>query len=563
MSRIEERAIPDAACKALILEGVHPVLAKILSARGIVSKEELANTFSHLIPPNQMLNLDKAATLLADTIDAGQKMTVVADYDCDGATACAVAVLGIRMLGGKIDFVVPSRFDNGYGLTPAISEMVKYRHGADLLITVDNGISSVEGVAKAVELGMKVLVTDHHLPGEHIPQNCVIVNPNQKGCPFPSKNLAGVGVIFYVLLGLRAELRKRGRFAIANQPKLDNLLDLVALGTVADIVPLDHNNRILVSQGLLRIKRGMTRPGVRALFRVSSRSTMNASVSDLGFVVGPRLNAAGRLADMAMGVNCLLTNDNQKAFTFANELDRINRERQQLEESMRQDVQAMTGGINARDVYTICMASSNWHQGVVGLLATRIRETHYRPAIIFTEDKKGNLQGSGRSIPHLHIRDAIAQIAEEHPGVVLKFGGHAMAAGLTIAKDALEVFKEAFEQVAREHLTPEQLVPVIDTDGPLDMQYLNEGFIELLDSQTWGQGFPPPLFYDEFTVKNQRILKNTHLKLELVKDGKRYEAIQFRNNVMLPEKVKLVYRPCINEFNNNRSIQLNIQAVAD
>ncbi len=561
MSRIEQRPVSADTCLALELAGIHPVLAKVLSARGISRKEEIEDSFNHLMPPDQMLNLDKASVLLADAILNRKKMTVIADYDCDGATACAIAVQGIRMLGGNIDYIVPNRFDNGYGLTPAISEQAYHEHQTEILITVDNGIASLDGVARAVALGMQVLVTDHHLPGEKIPQNCIIVNPNQKGCLFPSKNLSGAGVIFYILLGLRTELRKRNLFSKTTQPRLDTLLDLVALGTIADIVPLDHNNRILVSQGLQRIREGITRPGIFALFQVAARNIQKATSADLGFAIGPRLNAAGRLSDMAIGVECLLSKDLETAMAYAHELNTINRNRQRLEESMKEEALIKTAHIRPIDHYTICLASTDWHQGIIGLVATRIREHYYRPTIVFTEDSHGNLQGSGRSIPNLHIRDILAQIVEQFPGIILKFGGHAMAAGLTISKENFQQFCHAFEDLSRKQLTPEQLEPVTETDGSLDTRYLTEEFVKLLDNQIWGSGFPPPLFYDEFTVRHQRILKNAHLKLQLERKGKIYEAIQFQNNILLPDTVKIAYRPVINEFNNRKTIQLNIETV--
>lgn len=561
MTRITQRPASKNICQKLEQAGIHPVLARILAARGILEKESIENTFSHLIPPYLMLNLDKAADLLADAIMDQKKMTVIADYDCDGATACAVAIQGIQMLGGKIDYIVPNRFDNGYGLTPAISELAFREHQTEVLMTVDNGIASIEGVARANELGMQVLVTDHHLPGERLPQNCIIVNPNQKGCPFPSKNLAGVGVIFYILLGLRAELRRRNRFTQATQPHLDTLLDLVALGTVADVVPLDHNNRILVSQGLQRIRKGKACPGISALFRMSSRNPVKASSTDLGFSIAPRLNAAGRLSDMTIGVECLLAQDIDTAMEYAQDLNTINQHRQRLESAMKQDALIKTFALRPADRYTICIASKDWHQGVIGLLATRIRENYYRPTIVFTEDEHGNLQGSGRSIPHLHIRDVLSQIAEQYPDIILKFGGHAMAAGLTIPKETFPQFRDAFEQLSQEQLSPEQLEPVIETDGSLETRYITEDFVALLDSQIWGAGFPSPLFYDEFTVKSQRVLKDAHLKLQLQKDGRIYEAIHFGNNVLLPDTVKLAYRPVINTFNNRTTLQLNIETV--
>ncbi len=561
MPKFIQRAIQENHFRKLSEAGIHPTLARILAARGIATPSELENTFSHMISPDKLLNLDKAATLLADAIMDQQKMTVVADYDCDGATACATAIEGIRMLGGNIDYLMPDRFTNGYGLTPAISEQAYREHQTDVLITVDNGISSIDGVRKAVDLGMKVVITDHHLPGEKMPDGCIIVNPNQRGCDFPSKSLAGVGVIFYVLLGIRAEMRTRGIFSKENQPRIDTLLDFVALGTVADVVPLDHNNRILVAQGLHRIRSGLAHPGINALFSIASRRIQKASVTDLGFSIGPRLNAAGRLSDMSIGVECLLAKQSENAFNYAKALNDINGKRQKLEEDMQEEAMDNLRHFDTQKDFSICIHSGNWHQGIIGLLASHIREKFYRPTIVFTTDSNGNFQGSGRSIPQIHLRDAIARIAEQQPDIILKFGGHAMAAGLTVQGGKLDEFSGLLETDIQHQLSYELPEPVIETDGTLDTGYLSEDFVELLGSIVWGQHFPSPTFYDEFTVLDQRILKNAHLKLRLKRNGHIYNAIQFGNNALLPEKIHLAYRPVINDFNNRKTVELMIESV--
>ena len=563
MTRIAVRPYSLQSFRHLHDAGIHPVLARIFAARGISEPAELSTGLSGMIPPKQLLNIGKAAVFLADAIADGRKMTVIADYDCDGATACAVALRGLKLMGARVDFMVPNRFDNGYGLTPAIVDEAKKDHGTEVLVTVDNGIASLEGIGRAVALGMEVLVTDHHLPGDELPKNCIVVNPNQPGCPFPSKHLAGVGVMFYVLLALRAEMRLRRVFDESTQPRLDHLLDLVALGTFADVVRLDANNRILVAQGLRRIRSGIMQPGVAALFMVSGRDCRKASPFDLGFALGPRLNAAGRLSDMALGIECLLTDDASRALQMAEELNRINTERREIEADMRLEAREKIARFQPENRATICVLSEDWHQGIIGILASRIKEKYFRPTMAFAAGKDGRLRGSGRSIPEFHMRDALDLIAKRHPGLIVQFGGHAMAAGLTLEADGFEVFSEAFEAVAKDWLTQTQLERLVETDGSLDDDCFSLDFIHLLDAQVWGHGFPPPLFCDEFTVLNQRILKDRHLKLQLEKNGRHFDAIQFGSTTMLPRCARLAYRLDANEYNGRTSVQLLVEHAED
>ena len=563
MTRIAVRPYSLQSFRHLHDAGIHPVLARIFAARGISEPAELSTGLSGMIPPKQLLNIGKAAVFLADAIAGGRKITVIADYDCDGATACAVALRGLKLMGARVDFMVPNRFDNGYGLTPAIVDEAKKDHGTEVLVTVDNGIASLEGIGRAVALGMEVLVTDHHLPGDELPKNCIVVNPNQPGCPFPSKHLAGVGVMFYVLLALRAEMRLRHVFDESTQPRLDHLLDLVALGTFADVVRLDANNRILVAQGLRRIRSGIMQPGVAALFMVSGRDCRKASPFDLGFALGPRLNAAGRLSDMALGIECLLTDDASRALQMAEELNRINTERREIEADMRLEAREKIARFQPENRATICVLSEDWHQGIIGILASRIKEKYFRPTMAFAAGKDGRLRGSGRSIPEFHMRDALDLIAKRHPGLIVQFGGHAMAAGLTLKADGFEVFSEAFEAVAKDWLTQTQLERLVETDGSLDDDYFSLDFIHLLDAQVWGHGFPPPLFCDEFTVLNQRILKDRHLKLQLEKNGRHFDAIQFGSTTMLPRCARLAYRLDANEYNGRTSVQLLVEHAED
>jgi single-stranded-DNA-specific exonuclease len=503
--------------------------------------------------------VDQAAIFLADAIEAKKNLTVVADYDCDGATACAVALRGLRAMGARVDYIVPNRFEYGYGLTPEIVELTAREKSPDIIITVDNGIASHAGVEEASRRGIEVLVTDHHLPAQTLPNAAVIVNPNQPGCGFPSKNLAGVGVMFYTLLALRAELRKRGHFDETTQPRLDSLLDLVALGTVADVVKLDANNRILVAQGIKRIRSGRAHTGIAALFSVASREMRKATPFDLGFTLGPRLNAAGRLSDMSLGIECLLTDDATRAWNIARELDTINRQRREIETDMQEAALASLEDIQSTENATLTLFNPDWHQGVIGIVASRLKEKFYRPTITFAPAGNGLIKGSGRSIPGFHLRDALDLVSKRAPDLIDKFGGHAMAAGLSLRESDFDAFASAFETVGKEWLTAAELEHVLETDGSLENDYCSLEFIRLLDDQVWGQGFPPPVFCDEFHVLNQRLLKDRHLKLQLEKNGREFEAIWFNHADTLPDQIRAAYRLDVNEYNGRSRVQLLVE----
>lgn len=559
MTRIATRPCPFRTSEMLRQGGVHPVLARLYAARGLTDARELSSELAALAPPSGLLHIDAAAVFLADSIGAGKKMVIVADYDCDGATACAVALRGLRSMGATLDYIVPNRFEYGYGLTPEIVALTAREKSPDIIITVDNGIASIDGVEAARHLGIEVVVTDHHLPGDTLPQARVIVNPNQPECGFPSKNLAGVGVVFYVLLALRAELRKRGVFDAQSQPKLDSLLDLVALGTVADVVKLDSNNRILVAQGIKRMRAGRMHPGVAALFRVAGREARSASPFDLGFAVGPRLNAAGRLDDMSLGIECLVTDDEGRAWAIAQQLNDINLKRREIEADMQDTALLHLDAFEPATSSTICVFDDSWHQGVIGIVASRLKEKFFRPTITFAPGSDGWLKGSGRSIPGFHLRDALDLVSKRAPSLIDKFGGHAMAAGLTIRADALAAFTQAFEEVGRALLSEQQLERVIETDGPLEDAYYTTQFIELMDGQVWGQGFAPPVFCDEFRVVSQRILKERHLKLLLERNGQRYDAIWFGHTDAVGERARVAFRLDANEYNGVTRVQLMVE----
>ncbi len=559
MTRIATRPYPWRDAERLAQSGVHPVLARLYTARGLLDVKDLASDLTALIAPAGLRHIDAAATYLADAIAARKKLLIVADYDCDGATACAVALRGLRAMGAQADFIVPNRFEYGYGLTPEIVTLAATQKSPDIIITVDNGIASIDGVAEANRRGIDVVVTDHHLPADTLPAARVIVNPNQPECGFPSKNLAGVGVMFYVLLALRAELRRRGVFDAQTQPKLDALLDLVALGTVADVVKLDANNRILVAQGLKRIRSGRMQPGIAALFHAAGREARRATPFDLGFALGPRLNAAGRLADMSLGIECLTTDDEGRAWAIAQQLDEINRERRTIEADMQDTALALLDNIDPQDNATISVFDATWHQGVIGIVASRLKDKFYRPTITFAPAGDGWIKGSGRSIAGFHLRDALDLISKRAPTLIDKFGGHAMAAGLTIRADAFDAFAAAFEAVGRAWLSQSQLERVLETDGSLEDAYFTPQFIELMDAQVWGQGFAPPVFCDEFRVVNQRVLKERHLKLLLERDGRRYDAIWFGHAAALPDRVRIAYRLDANEYNGVTRVQLMVE----
>jgi len=553
---IIKRQVDDVIVTKLIEAGVSPLLARLYAARGVKDADALSASLNQIIPPNQLTNSAEMAKLLADAIADKKKILIVGDYDADGATATAVAVKGLLSMGAQVDFLVPNRFEYGYGLTPKIVQLAATMQ-PDVIVTVDNGIASVDGVFEANKLGIQVLITDHHLPSDETPQAACIVNPNQHGCDFPSKNLAGVGVMFYVLLALRAELRERGLFTQEQEPNLTELLDLVALGTVADLVKLDANNRILVEQGLRRIRAGACCAGISALLKVAGRDQSQVGAQDLGFYVGPRLNAAGRLDDMRLGIQCLLASETE-ALEIAQSLHDLNAERRSIESSMQDEALASLDNISVGDQYSISLFESSWHQGVVGILASRIKEQYHRPVIAFAESDDGLLKGSGRSIAGLHLRDALDMVTKRRPNLIVTFGGHAMAAGLTINQDKFFEFQQAFEDVVRELLTPADLQAVIETDGGFAADEMNLYNAQLLANQVWGQGFAPPLFSDTFSVINQRIVGAKHLKVLLEKQGKRFDAIYFGQTESLPAQVEAVYQLQVNTYNGVQSVQLQL-----
>ena len=573
--KIVLRDVPPRAAWALEQAGIHPLLARLYAARGIQHTDELDDSLAKLQPPEQMKGAQDAGRLLADALQQGLRICIVADYDCDGATACATGLRGLRLLGEplgwtRVDYLVPDRVTDGYGLTPAIAERVKAR-GADVLVTVDNGIASVDGVAHARALGMQVVVTDHHLPAVldgqiTLPQDCVIVNPNQPGCPFQSKSIAGVGVMFYVLLALRAELRQRGVFTAPQQPRVDTLLPLVALGTVADVVKLDNHNRRLVAQGLRRIRAGQMPSGMQALFAVAGRQARSATSFDLGFALGPRLNAAGRLSDMTLGIECLATDDISRATDLATELDHINRERKSLEGDMRDQAMQLAETLwdeAATPPPALCLFDPDFHEGVIGIVAARLKDKLYRPTFVFAASQapgKGHeMKGSGRSIPGFHLRDALDLLAKRHPGVLLRFGGHAAAAGCTIAEAHLDTFDAAFQQIAREWLDAPTLERRLEADGALDPQYRRVDLVDTLHQQVWGQGFAPPVFCEELEIVSQRLVGQKHLQLKMRHGGELVDGIWFGHADPLPPKARLAFRLDTDEWQGQRRVRFLVE----
>jgi single-stranded-DNA-specific exonuclease len=563
------RDMPPRSIWALEQAGVHPLLARLYAARGVQDPVALDASLAQLLPPMGLKGIDAAATLLADAMAANKQLCIVADYDCDGATACAVALRGLRLLGAKqVSYIVPDRVVDGYGLTPPISERVK-ASGADVLITVDNGIASVEGVARARALGLQVLVTDHHLPAAVLPEADAIVNPNQPGCTFESKSLAGVGVMFYVLLVLRAELRKRGVFTAEQQPKLDTLLPLVALGTVADVVKLDANNRRLVAQGLARVRKGQMPAGMSALFAAAGRQSDKCTSQDFGFAIGPRINAAGRLSDMTLGIECLTTDDVGRATELATQLDRINRERREIEGDMREQALELAQEMfdpEEEPPSALCVFDPDFHEGVVGIVAAKLKDLHHRPTFVFAPSQaagKGHeLKGSGRSIPGFHLRDALDLVAKRHPGVLLRFGGHAMAAGCTLEEDNLATFEEALQEVAQEWLDEATLQRRLDTDGPLLPEYRRPELADTLASEVWGQGFAPPTFSEEVEVLGQRLVGEKHLALKLRHHGQPVDGIWFGRVDPLPSKAHLAFRLEVDEWQGNKRVRFVVEGMA-
>jgi len=558
---IVRREVPDAA-RALAAAGVHPVLARVFASRGVATTGDLDAGFATLPPFATLKGIDSAAARLADAIARHERIVIVADYDADGATACAVGMRGLAGMGADVDFLVPNRFEYGYGLTPEIVAQAAAMEPR-LIVTVDNGIASHDGVAAAAARGIDVLITDHHLPAATLPAPALIVNPSQPGCAFPGKHLAGVGVMFYVLLATRALLRDRGHFGARAEPNLGALLDLVALGTIADVVCLDHLNRTLVAQGLARIRAGRAQPGIQALFAAAGRDWRRATSYDLGFVAGPRLNAAGRLADMTIGIRCLLAESPEAALALAAELDRLNRERRDVEATMHEaalvELEARTAGAADADAYTLCLFRPEWHQGVVGIVAGRLKDRYHRPAMVFARGAAGELKGSGRSIAGFHLRDALDLVTKRAPGVLVKFGGHAYAAGVTLAEADLPRFAAIFEAIAREQLSPCDLARTLPSDGSLAPGELTYDLASALRAEVWGQGFPSPVFDDTFSVVDQRIVGGQHSKLALARGGERFDAILFRHSEPLPPSIRAAYRPDVNEWNGLASLQLVIE----
>ena len=562
MTTFVTRPYDPTAANVLTTAGYLPPVARALSARGIRSPEDLNEAWSGMLPPNLLTGIDRAAERLLAARNRGEHVTIVADYDCDGATACAVGIRGLSVLGLSVDYFVPDRVRHGYGLTAAIVDLLAARpNPPQVILTVDNGISSADAVRHAATLGIDVVITDHHLPADDTPPAVAIVNPNQRGCGFPSKSLAGVGVIFYVLLALRARLRDEGAFTAQTQPRLNELVDLVALGTVADVVKLDKNNRILVSQGLKRIREGRTHPGIAALFNVARCSMGNASARDFGFRIGPRINAAGRLATMEYGIECLLTDDPDRARHYAEALNQINQERRELEEEMQHAADLAVAAADIEHVHALSLLDDSFSEGVVGLVASRIKEKVHRPTVAFARTAEGELKGSGRSIPGIHLRDMLDLVSKTEPGLILRFGGHAMAAGLTIQEKDYDRFARAFEAVVAEHADPAVFERNVLIDGGLAPDEISERLCQTLEHGIWGQGFEAPLFANDFRVVRQTVLKDAHLKLSLELGGQRFEGIFFRRNAPLLTASRLAYRPTINEFNGRRLIQLLVEAV--
>ncbi|MDF9903158.1 UNVERIFIED_ORG: single-stranded-DNA-specific exonuclease [Pseudomonas reinekei] len=562
--RIEPRLLPDTLP---FLGDIPPLLTRLYAARGVQSEAELDKSLARLIPFQQLKGIDAAVDLLVTALEQRQRILIVGDFDADGATASTVGTLGLRLLGAAhVDYLVPNRFDYGYGLTPEIVAVALERQ-PHLLITVDNGISSVEGVAAAKKAGLKVLVTDHHLPGDELPLADAIVNPNQPGCEFPSKALAGVGVIFYVLMALRARLRELGWYTSKPQPNIGELLDLVALGSVADVVPLDANNRILVHQGLERIRAGRARPGIKAILEVAKRDHARITSTDLGFIVGPRLNAAGRLDDMSLGIECLLTEDTDLAREMAAQLDGMNQDRKSIEQGMQREALAQLKDLPVESMpFGLCLFDPEWHQGVIGILASRMKERYFRPTIAFADAGDGLLKGSGRSVQGFHIRDALSVVAAQHPNLITKYGGHAMAAGLTLPEANFPLFAEAFDTEVRRQLREEDLTGRLLSDGTLAVEEFHLELARALrHAGPWGQHFPEPLFHGVFQLVEQRVVGERHLKVVLKSEcgSVKLDGIAFGiDRDIWPNPtikwVELAYKLDLNEFRGNETVQLMI-----
>ncbi|MSQ80455.1 MAG: single-stranded-DNA-specific exonuclease RecJ [Candidatus Methylopumilus sp.] len=555
---IKSKKIDNTAAEALVNSGLNPYLAKFYAARGIKHIDDATLSIDKIIPPSTLKNNGLMASILADAITQRYKILIIGDYDTDGATSTAVAVRALRMMGADVDYLVPNRFEFGYGLTPEIVDLAKQKN-PKIIITVDNGIASVEGVNQANKYGIDVLITDHHLPGDQLPLAKCIVNPNQHGCDFPSKYLCGVGVIFYVMLALRAELRKREHFSEDAEPNLMQLIDLVALGTVADLVPLDRNNRILVEYGIRKIRTGQSNPGIRALMAMTKKNSSQFQTSDLAFSIAPRLNAAGRLDDMALGIQCLLSDNYDEARFIASSLEMLNLKRRSIESEMKDGASIQLHDINCEAQFSIALYYPTWHQGVIGIIASRIKDKYHRPVIIFAKSDEGILKGSGRSIQSLHLRDVLDLISKKEPNILITFGGHAMAAGLSIKEKDFDLFVRLFEETVQGLITSNDLELTIEVDDALNFSEVTYEDVQHINAQVWGQGFPLPIFEGEFEVVDQKILADKHLKLNLLLQNKVFEAIYFNHSEHLPRKIKAIYQVDSNEFNGNKKIQLQLK----
>lgn len=567
--RFQPRKVEQDVVNALVAEQkCSTPMARLLAARGVRNyTESMDASLSKAIGVSKLTNALRMAELIADKMERNERFIIVADFDSDGATSCAVGVRAMKGFGANIDYMVPNRFEHGYGLTPEIVQIVHDKNPRpDCIITVDNGIASVDGIAHANKLGISVLVTDHHLAGDTIPAAECIVNPNQPGCTFPSKNLAGCGVIFYVMMAVKNELKKRGWFNTRPDFVVASLLDYVALGTVADVVKLDDNNRRLVTQGLRDMKAGRAHVGINAILRVAGRKPEEANCWDMGFAVGPRLNAAGRMDDMSVGINCLLSDDPEEAERLADQLNALNKERRSVESDMAEQASLQIDQMDIKpdDKFTMTLFHHDWHQGVIGILASRIKERCNRPTIIFSRGDEGILKGSGRSIPGLHLRDALDVVYKQNPGLIIKFGGHSMAAGMAIRSDGLAQFTVAFEEACRNMLTAEQLELVIETDGMLDPNEATIEFAEEIKTMVWGQGFPEPLFQGEFTVENQDLIGDKkHSRLRLTAGGRAFEAILFFHSDPMPNRILATYSLDVNEWKGSKKLQLRMQKFQD
>lgn len=557
MSPILYRSTDNHLKQNLIHSGLDPFIAHLYAARSVSCAEEANDELKSLLPYHSLKNINEMSERLASALINREKITIVADYDADGATACTLGILALSAMGGIVNYVVPNRFENGYGLTPEVVDMV-IPLGSNIILTVDNGIASNEGVDYARRLGIEVLVTDHHLPADILP-NCLIVNPNQPGCDFPSKNLAGVGVMFYVLMALRAHLRQIAYFSEQlPEPNLATWLDLVALGTVADVVNLDHNNRILVAQGLKRIRNNRMNKGIRALFNVAKRVSAKAESFDLGFALGPRINAAGRLDDMSLGIECLLASTDEGAMECAQVLDDFNKDRRAIEKSIHQEALSFLTSFQAESHNSIVVFQNDWHQGVIGIVASRLKEKYHRPTIVFAQSDEGELRGSGRSIAGFHMRDSLDWISKQQPNLIIRFGGHAMAAGLTIAQKDLPIFKTLFEQSVQKFTPTEMLHKSFTTDGVLPPENLSLDNALKIRDRIWGQGFAYPTFVGEFYVSWQRLVGKNHKKVGLTQGNKLVEAMLFNFTEDLPQKITAVYRLVANEWQQQYELQLYI-----